>query len=143
MLRSLLAMLLVLAIPGCSLFYTTAGAPSAEPLTAGGLELRAEGSRFARTAPIPLTLTNTSAVSYEGGVVTCATTEEWTGNRWFRIDDRRACIAMAVRLSPGSMLDGAVELDVPPGTYRLVHTMTDMGTGIPVRVATAPFQITG
>ena len=113
-----------------------------EPLVRGGVSLSADGNRFARLQPIRLTLANTGPISYEGGGVPCVVAERWSGRAWFRSDDdRRACVAMARRLSPGNAFDGTVRLDVPPGTYRLVHTMTDVGTDVALRVATRPFEI--
>lgn len=116
-------------------------APDA-PLVRGGVTLVAAGDRFERLQPIELTLANAGPVSYESNVVACAVAEEWSGRAWFRSDDdRRACIAATRRLSPGTTLDGRVRLDVPPGTYRLVHTVTTVVGGVVERVATRPFVI--
>lgn len=141
--RRLLVVSLLLLVAACGAPRPAIGPPG-DAIAAGGLSLTLEGRAYARGEAIPLTLTNTGTVTYEGGVLGCATTERWAAGAWVPAeDDQRACILMLATLAPGATMDGEIALDLPPGTYRFVHTLTPAGGGEAVTVATRAFRIDG
>ena len=135
------AAFLTLALAACGAPRPAVGPPG-DAVVTGGLSLSVESSSYRRGEAIPLTLANTGATTYEGGVLGCATTERWADGAWATAeDDQRACILMLVQLAPSATMEGEVALDLPPGIYRFVHTLSPAGGGEAVTVATRAFRL--
>lgn len=147
MTRTLAITVLLLVASACAV-PTMLSPPDAAPVTDGGLTLTADAETYRRGDTARLVLRNASEATYEGGVLGCAGTERWDGDAWTVFPDDRACIAMLVGLEPGRTLEADLPLDVPPGVYRLTHTMSRRAVGVgaevgtTVTVATAPFTVT-
>ncbi|HEX8298239.1 MAG TPA: immunoglobulin-like domain-containing protein [Rubricoccaceae bacterium] len=143
-LRPFVALLLV-ALAGCNASGVLADVPdaSAGPVAPDGLALSADQTAYARGATARLTLRNGSAATATTGVLECAQIETWTGTAWTTSPEGndRACIMIARVLAPGETMTGTVALDVPPGQYRLVQSVSLEGADAGVAVSTAAFRV--
>ena len=138
--RSLL--LLAVAVSACGAPRPVVGPPGTA-VTDEGLSLTTPASSYLRGQPVPLQLRNDGDDTFEGGVLGCAALEKWTRDGWVPAEeaDPRACVMMLVTLEPGRTLEAEIPLDVEPGSYRFVHTMTESGGDDRATVATQAFQI--
>ena len=132
----LIAALLVLAAAGCD----TAPFADASPIGTGEMAFTADRDAYRRGDTAALTLRNLSADTLTTGVLECAFLEVWDGEAWTirASDNGRACIEIAVVLAPGETLTGAVELDVPDGSYRFVHGLYGQSA---LPLATGAFRV--
>lgn len=140
--RATLLTLLALVAGACGAPRPVVGPPG-HAVADEGLSLTTPASSYLRGQPVPLVLRNASDDAFEGGVLACAALERWTRTGWVPAEeaDPRHCVAMLVRLEPGRTLEAQIPLEVDPGSYRFVHTMTEVDGDDRATVATRAFQI--
>lgn len=125
--RAPFCLLALVALAACD---TLAVYPPEGALQIDGVSLTADRDVYDNDSEVVLTLRNASASRVESGVLGCAILERRTDSGWTQdvpYNDR-ACIAIAVYIEPGDVLEGALPLDgVSDGTYRFLHR-TNVGT---------------
>jgi hypothetical protein len=117
---------------------------SSDPITQDGLSLSSDQEVYRRGELARIRLVNNGPHTYISGVLVCADAERWDGVAWVEAHlGERACIALAVYTEPGSQSTAEIPLDVPRGSYRFVHTLSQEGSVQNARIATASFLVAG
>ena len=137
--RSLLVLASALVLTACG----SSSVPATHEAPAG-LLFETDAAQYASGDEADFVLRNETDETYQMGVVGCALLQvredgEWTTSP---AGNDRVCIMMLQVLAPGETASGTATLDVPAGTYRFTHTLSeDDEPDEQVIVATAPFTV--
>ncbi|MEO0560049.1 MAG: hypothetical protein AAF170_17915 [Bacteroidota bacterium] len=112
-----------------ALFLVVAACDSASPITLpgettiDGVTFRVDRTQLQRGDTLELALVNESGSDLFMGVFGCAIVERQSGDTWETrdTDNEGACILIGIPVGSGETYEEPYQLDVAPGTVRLVH----------------------